>query len=52
MLESDDIFEKEYSGLYCVGCESYKTTTELDENGNCLIHLTKTRNPKRNKLVF
>lgn len=36
-----DIFEKEYSGLYCIGCESYKTATELDANGHCLIHLTK-----------
>lgn len=41
MFEAGDIFEKEYSGLYCVGCESYKTSTELDENGNCLIHFTK-----------
>jgi len=41
MFENGDIFEKEYSGLYCVGCESYKTSTELDEGGNCLIHLTK-----------
>jgi len=52
MLESDDIFEKEYSGLYCVGCESYKTTTELDENGNCLIHLTKAETLKGTNWFF
>lgn len=41
MYERGDIFEKEYSGNYCVGCESYKTKTELDTDGNCLIHLNK-----------
>lgn len=41
MFEAGDIFEKEYSGPYCVGCESYKNNDELDNNGNCLIHLNK-----------
>lgn len=36
-----DIFEKEYSGLYCVGCEAYKKADELDAEGRCLIHLAK-----------
>ncbi len=33
-----DIYKKTYSGLYCVGCEAYKTEKELDENGKCTIH--------------
>lgn len=31
------LYEEEYSGLYCVGCESYKTETEL-VNGLCPDH--------------
>src|SRR3989338_5215817 len=33
----EDIFEKEYSGLYCVGCEAFITEKELI-NGKCLEH--------------
>ncbi|MES2994435.1 MAG: methionine--tRNA ligase [Patescibacteria group bacterium] len=33
-----DIYKKEYSGLYCVGCELYKSEKDLDEGGHCLIH--------------
>ncbi len=33
-----DIYKKSYVGLYCVGCELYKTEKELTEDGHCLIH--------------
>lgn len=32
-----DIYKKKYTGLYCVGCEAFKTEREL-EDGHCLIH--------------
>ena len=32
-----DIYKKSYTGLYCVGCEAYKTEKEIAE-GHCLIH--------------
>lgn len=32
-----DIYKKKYSGLYCVGCESFKTEKELI-NGECPEH--------------
>ncbi|MES2214127.1 MAG: methionine--tRNA ligase [Patescibacteria group bacterium] len=32
-----DIYKKEYSIKYCVGCELEKTDSEI-ENGHCLIH--------------
>ena len=32
-----DIYKKSYSGLYCVGCEAYKTERELAD-GHCLLH--------------
>ncbi len=38
-LENGDIYKKEYTGLYCVGCESFKTATDLVD-GKCPDHLT------------
>lgn len=35
-----DIYEKIYTGLYCVGCEAFKTERELDEQGHCILHPT------------
>lgn len=32
------IYKKEYSGLYCEGCEQFKTQADLDEHGNCKDH--------------
>lgn len=36
-MESGDIYKKEYSGLYCVGCESFKTEKDLVD-GKCPEH--------------
>jgi methionyl-tRNA synthetase len=33
-----DIYQKEYEGLYCVGCETFYTADELNENGECFLH--------------
>ena len=38
-LERDDLYKKEYSGKYCVGCESFKTDSDLI-NGKCPDHNT------------
>jgi len=35
-----DIYKKQYTGLYCSGCESFKTTKEL-KDGKCPNHPTK-----------
>lgn len=35
--EAGDIYKKSYTGLYCVGCESFKTNEELVD-GLCPIH--------------
>ena len=32
------IYKKNYEAKYCVGCESEKTDSELDENGECIDH--------------
>lgn len=33
-----DIYKKTYTGLYCVGCEFFKTEKELTEEGKCPLH--------------
>lgn len=35
---SGDIYKKSYQGLYCVGCETFYTADELNENGECFEH--------------
>ena len=37
LAEKDDIYEKEYEGLYCEGCEVFLKESELTD-GNCPIH--------------
>lgn len=36
--QNGDIYKKEYRGLYCVGCETFYTNDELNENGECFEH--------------
>lgn len=38
LFENGDIYKKKYSGLYCVGCEAFKTEKEL-VGGKCPDHL-------------
>lgn len=33
-----DIYKKSYTGVYCVGCEAFKTEHELTEDGHCELH--------------
>lgn len=37
--QNGDIYKKSYTGLYCIGCESFKTEKELVD-GKCPEHLT------------
>lgn len=38
-LESKGLLEKRtYKALYCIGCESFKTESDLDEHGECRDH--------------
>lgn len=39
--DAGDIYKSTYQGLYCEGCEAYKTLSELDEEGRCPNHKTR-----------
>ena len=36
----DDFYERSYTGLYCVGCESFKQDADIVE-GKCVLHPTR-----------
>ncbi|MDF2693624.1 MAG: Methionyl-tRNA synthetase [Labilithrix sp.] len=39
IADKGDLYLGSYEGLYCVGCESFKTEKELDQPGNlCQLH--------------
>src|SRR3989338_9319588 len=40
LAKSGDIYKKNYRGLYCTGCEAFKTEKEL-ESGKCPNHPTR-----------
>lgn len=39
ILNKDDIYESNYQGNYCSGCEDFLSDTELTDNGLCPDHL-------------
>jgi len=47
----EDFYEREYEGLYCVGCEAYKPDGEIVE-GKCTIHPTRTLETVRERNWF
>ncbi len=38
IFDKGDIYKGTYKGLYCTGCEAFKTEQELDEHGHCPAH--------------
>jgi len=40
IYDAGDIYAGEYSGKYCFGCERYLTDKELNDKGECEVHLT------------
>lgn len=37
-VAAGDIYQKEYTGLYCVGCETFYTADELSSDKECFEH--------------
>ncbi len=46
-----DLFEAEYEGLYCTGCEEFKTGAQI-VNGHCIEHPTLELIPTRERNHF
>ena len=40
LVKRGDLYKKNYRGLYCTGCEAFKTEKEL-ESGKCTLHPTR-----------
>ena len=40
LVKAGDVYKKQYKGLYCAGCEAFKTEKELSK-GKCLNHPTR-----------
>ena len=49
--KAGDIYEGVYEGLYCVGCESFKTEKDLVE-GKCPLHDTEPEKVKEKNYLF
>lgn len=49
--EAGDIYKKKYKGLYCVGCESFKTDSDLVE-GKCPDHQTEPEEIEEENYFF
>ncbi len=49
--DKGDIYEKEFEGLYCVGCERYLTERDMAD-GKCVIHDTEPRLMKEKNWFF
>ncbi len=52
LLEAGALQKKEYSALYCVGCEEFKTEKDLNEQGECPAHLKKPEEVKEENWFF
>lgn len=46
------LFEKDYEGLYCEGCEGFKQEKDLDDKGRCPIHLKKPKKIRESNFFF
>ena len=51
LVEAGDIYEDEYEGLYCVGCEAYLQLKDLVD-GNCPIHMKPPEKVKERNYFF
>lgn len=48
-----DLYEAEYEGWYCVGCESIKTDKEIEQPGNlCVTHKAPVERVKESSYFF
>jgi methionyl-tRNA synthetase len=46
------LFEEDYEGLYCEGCEGFKQEKDLTPDGRCPLHLTLPKKIKETNFFF
>jgi methionyl-tRNA synthetase len=51
VTQNDDLYKDEYEGLYCVGCEEFKSEAELVD-GKCSLHNTAPEKRKEENYFF
>ncbi len=51
LVDNGDIYKREYEGYYCVGCEAFITSKDL-EGGKCIIHKTEPQLVKEENYFF
>lgn len=52
LKENNVLYEGEYKGLYCTGCESFITEKELNKDGKCPAHLRAPEKVKEKNSFF
>jgi len=52
LFDKGYIYQGEYTGLYCTGCEKFMTERELTEDGLCPVHLTRPNEVKEQNYFF
>ena len=52
LYEKGEIYLDEYEGLYCIGCERFLTSKELDEEGKCKDHKIYPQHIKEKNYFF
>jgi methionyl-tRNA synthetase len=51
-LNKNDLYEGEYKGLYCVGCEDFLKKEDLNNAGECPDHQKKPQEIKESNIFF
>lgn len=52
LVEANAIEKRKYKALYCVGCEDFKTEKDLNDKGECPLHLTKPETVEEENYFF
>src|SRR3989338_3244518 len=51
LQKNNDIYKKQYEGLYCVGCEAFITKKDL-RDGKCILHNKEPEKVKEENYFF
>ncbi len=52
IVEKGDLELREYEALYCVGCEEFKRENDLNDKGECAVHLKVPEKVKEKNYFF